>query len=159
MSGAVQVRLAGLADVPALAPLFDAYRQFYEQPADLALATRFLAERLERDESMVLIAETMLDDRTQAVGLCQCYPTFCSVIAQPILSLYDLFVTPAARGRGAARALMRAAEDHARRQGKARLDLTTARSNLPAQTLYESLGWVRDEVFLTYNRTVEAGQA
>lgn len=159
MSGAVQVRRAGLADVPALAPLFDAYRQFYEQPADLALATRFLAERLERDESMVLIAETMLDDRTQAVGLCQCYPTFCSVIAQPIFSLYDLFVTPAARGRGAARALMRAAEDHARRQGKARLDLTTARSNLPAQTLYESLGWVRDEVFLTYNRTVEAGQA
>ena len=31
-------------------------------------------------------------------------------------------------------------------------DLTTAKTNLPAQALYESMGWIRDEVFYTYNR-------
>jgi len=32
------------------------------------------------------------------------------------------------------------------------MDLTTARDNQRAQALYESLGWVRDQVFLSYNR-------
>jgi len=43
---AVRIRRAGLPDVAVLAPLFDAYRRFYEQPADLERAARFLAERL-----------------------------------------------------------------------------------------------------------------
>jgi len=34
------------------------------------------------------------------------------------------------------------------------MDLTTARSNVTAQSLYESLGWVRDDVFFAYNRRV-----
>ena len=36
------------------------------------------------------------------------------------------------------------------------MDLTTARTNLPAQALYESLGWEQDQVFLTYNRHLAA---
>jgi len=36
------------------------------------------------------------------------------------------------------------------------MDLTTARTNVVAQSLYESLGWVRDEVFLGYSRRVSA---
>jgi ribosomal protein S18 acetylase RimI-like enzyme len=40
--------------------------------------------------------------------------------------------------------------------GKVRMDLTTARSNHAAQALYESLGWVRDEVFLAYARRMPA---
>ncbi len=148
------VRQADLSDVPALAPLFDAYRQFYEQPTDLALAERFLTERLERGEAMVLIAETGEGTNRQAVGFCQCYPSFCSILAQPIFVLYDLFVAPSARGLGAARALMLRAENEARQQGKARLDLTTAHTNRPAQTLYESLGWELDTVYRAYTRTV-----
>ena len=35
-----------------------------------------------------------------------------------------------------------------------RLDLTTAKDNVAAQTLYESMGWVRDEIFYTYNKTI-----
>lgn len=51
---------------------------------------------------------------------------------------------------------MLAAEDRARTDGKARMDLTTARSNHGAQALYESLGWKRDEVFYAYSRRVTA---
>ena len=48
--------------------------------------------------------------------------------------------------------LLARAEEDARQAGFARLDLTTAKTNLPAQALYTSMGWVRDEVFYTYNR-------
>ncbi|HLO93267.1 MAG TPA: GNAT family N-acetyltransferase, partial [Burkholderiaceae bacterium] len=67
-------------------------------------------------------------------------------------SLYDLFVSPEARRLGVGRALLRAAEDLALERGVARLDLTTARSNARAQALYESEGWVLDQVFLAYQR-------
>jgi ribosomal protein S18 acetylase RimI-like enzyme len=151
------IRLAGAADVPALAPLFDAYRQFYDQPADLALATHFLQQRLARGESRLWMAcgpASVAGGAGPALGLCQCYPSFCSVLAQPIFVLYDLFVSPDARGQGVATALMSAAADLARAEGRARLDLSTARDNLAAQALYEALGWQRDEVFLTYSLTL-----
>lgn len=140
-------------DAALIAPLFDAYRQFYEQPADADAALAFITARLERGESVILLARR---PDGSALGFCQLYPSFCSVLAAPIYVLYDLFVAPDARRRGVGRALLLAAEAHARATGHARMDLTTARNNLRAQALYESLGWVRDEVFLTYARHLQA---
>ena len=81
------------------------------------------------------------------------YPTFCSVAAASIYILYDLFVLPEIRKSGAGKALLLAAEQHAAREGFARMDLTTAKTNLRAQSLYESLGWIRDEDFYTYSKS------
>jgi ribosomal protein S18 acetylase RimI-like enzyme len=147
----IRTRLASIDDLAAVAPLFDSYRQFYQQDADPALATSFIGTRLSMNESVILLAE---DEAGKAVGFCQLYPTFCSVAAARIYVLYDLFVAPSARQLGAGRALMLAAEEHARKNGVARMDLSTAKTNLPAQALYESLGWVRDEVFYVYNRKI-----
>lgn len=146
----ITIRQATASDVEAIAPLFDAYRQFYEQPAALALARSFIGARLANSESVIFVAE----GERGMVGFCQLYPTFCSVAAAPIFTLYDLFVAESARKSGAGRQLMLAAEDHARASGAVRLDLTTAKDNLRAQSLYASLGWVRDEVFFAYNKTV-----
>ncbi|WP_046985182.1 GNAT family N-acetyltransferase [Delftia tsuruhatensis] len=140
-------------DAALIAPLFDAYRQFYEQPADADAALAFITARLERGESVILLARR---PDGSALGFCQLYPSFCSVLAAPIYVLYDLFVVPDARRLGVGRALLLAAEAHARATGHARMDLTTARNNLRAQALYESLDWVRDEVFLTYARHLQA---
>ncbi len=140
-------------DAALIAPLFDAYRQFYEQPADADAALAFITARLERGESVILLARR---PDGSALGFCQLYPSFCSVLAAPIYVLYDLFVAPDARRLGVGRALLLAGEAHARATGHARMDLTTARNNLRAQALYESLGWVRDEVFLTYARHLQA---
>ncbi len=150
---AITVRTADATpqDIRAVAPLFDAYRQFYEQAPNLALAEQFIASRLANAESVILVAE---DQDHSAVGFCQLYPTFCSVDASPIYSLYDLFVTPEQRKTGTGRLLLLAAEAHARARGKSRMDLTTAKTNLPAQALYESLGWRRDQIFFAYSKQV-----
>jgi ribosomal protein S18 acetylase RimI-like enzyme len=148
---AILTRLATLADLASIAPLFNAYRQFYEQADDLDVATSFVHDRLAKAESVIILA---IDDAQKAVGFCQLYPSFCSVEVAPIYTLYDLFVMPQARRAGAAKALLQAAHQHAAKTGRVRMDLTTARKNSAAQALYESLGWVRDEVFLTYSRRI-----
>jgi len=145
----LHTRAATLADLHAIAPLFDAYRQFYAQPPDLDLATRFIRDRMQNNESVILLA---LDANAQAIGFCQLYPSFCSVEALPIYVLYDLFVAPEARRTGAGKALLLSAEQLAIANGKARMDLTTARTNTGAQAAYESLGWVRDKVFYAYSK-------
>ena len=147
----IKISTATKADVAAIAHLFDAYRQFYQYPPDLALANRYIAERIEKADSLILLVQ---DASAQALGFCQLYPTFCSLEAKPIYALYDLYVAPAARGAGIGNLLLLAAEQSAREHGMCRLDLTTAKTNLPAQAAYEALGWVRDEVYFSYSKAV-----
>jgi len=147
----IKISTATKADVAAIAHLFDAYRQFYQYPPDLALANRYIAERIEKADSLILLAQ---EASAQALGFCQLYPTFCSLEAKPIYALYDLYVAQAARGAGIGNLLLLAAEQSAREHGMCRLDLTTAKTNLPAQAAYEALGWVRDEVYFSYSKAV-----
>jgi ribosomal protein S18 acetylase RimI-like enzyme len=145
------VRYATPDDLEILVPLFDAYRVFYEQPSDFRIARNFLQERLQLRESVILAAITCSGE---AVGFVQLYPSFSSVAARRIWILNDLYVATKARGSGASRALMNAAKAHARFTGAARITLSTAITNKRAQRLYESLGYVRDEQYFTYDLTV-----
>lgn len=152
---ALHIRQATVADTDVVAPLFDAYRQFYDQTPDAALAYAFIRERLAKGESVILLAQ---DVSSTPLGFCQLYPSFCSVEAKPIYLLYDLFVAMQARRSGTGTALLKAAEDLSRAHGKARMDLTTARTNTGAQAAYESLGWVRDDVFFAYSKALAHAQ-
>jgi ribosomal protein S18 acetylase RimI-like enzyme len=49
---------------------------------------------------------------------------------------------------------MEAAEAYARAHGAARLQLQTARTNLIGQSLYESCGWKRDDLFYVYEKSL-----
>jgi ribosomal protein S18 acetylase RimI-like enzyme len=141
------IREARASDLAALATLFDLYRQFYEQAPDLERATAFLAQRVERQESVILVA---CDAKGNMRGFCQLYPSF---------TLYDLFVHPAARQGGVGRQLLAAARERAQADGKSRMDLTTAKTNHAAQALYESMGWQRDEVFFAYQLPITPAAA
>ena len=147
----VQVRQATTADVDVIAPLFDAYRQFYRRDSDLDGARAYLAERLERGESIVFLA--LLDDGTPA-GFTQLYPIFSSTSMQRVWLLNDLFVAPVARRAGVGRALLERAHAFGQETHAIRLMLQTAVDNLPAQRLYESLGWQRDNDFYVYTLAV-----
>jgi ribosomal protein S18 acetylase RimI-like enzyme len=147
----ILVRQATVHDLGTIAPLFDAYRQFYQQSADLQRARDFLAERFRHHESIIFLA---FDEGGTATGFTQLYPLFSSVRANRKYLLNDLYVVPAARRSGAARQLLTVAAQFARANGAASLSLSTAVDNLPAQKLYESLGWHRDTGFYEYNFTV-----
>lgn len=56
-----------------------------------------------------------------------------------------LGVHPEAQGRGVARRLMEACLDEARRAGKRRISLDTTEAMVPAQRLYESMGFRRGD--------------
>jgi len=144
----MRIDLATPGDLDAVAPLFDAYRQFYQCPPDAALARNFIAERLRGEDSVILLAR----EGEAAVGFVQLYPLLTSTAPRPgrLWLLNDLFVAPQARGAGVGRALLSRARAHAEATGARGLFLQTARDNLPAQRLYESLGWRRDELFLVY---------
>lgn len=146
-----KTRRANINDLERVAVLFDAYRQFYEQEPNLEFAKEFISARLNKNESIIFIVE---DEMKNALGFCQIYPSFCSVIGAPIYVLYDLFVSPNARKLGVGKMLLEQAREHAQANGIPRMDLTTAKTNFNAQSLYESLGWVRDDIFYAYNKSV-----
>ncbi|HYJ33500.1 MAG TPA: GNAT family N-acetyltransferase [Candidatus Binatia bacterium] len=134
------IRPAVLNDADTIAPLFDAYRQFYGKPSDLSQAREFIRERLERNESVILLAE---DESGRALGFVQLFPSFTSVQARRLWVLNDLYVTEEARGHGVGRALLEAAREHAVKTGAKRLTLETMEDNRKAWALYESLGYVK----------------
>jgi ribosomal protein S18 acetylase RimI-like enzyme len=144
----MQVRQAASADLDQVAPLFDAYRQFYHLPPNLPLARSFLAERLSLGDSTIYLAE----DSGTALGFVQLYPLFSSTAAVPgrLWLLNDLYVVPEARGRRVGHALMERARALGLASGARGLFLQTARDNTTAQRLYESLGYRRDDHFLVY---------
>lgn len=130
-----------------IAPLFDAYRQFYELPSNLSGATKYIFERLSKGESRIFLA---LDHSGKALGFTQLYPTFESLNMRNRWVLYDLFVEPTARKLGVARELMERAKQLAIETGAVYVELDTAKDNTKAQALYESLGYERDNLFYHY---------
>lgn len=148
MSATMNVRRADHRDIEAVSGLYDAYRQFYGMASELAQAREYVLARMENAEAVVFVAEQ--DERI--VGFTQLYPSFCSVFMEPIIVLYDLFVHPDTRQRGIGRLLLTAAAEYADAQGALRMDLKTGRTNKAAQTLYESMGWTRNDMFYDYNR-------
>jgi ribosomal protein S18 acetylase RimI-like enzyme len=135
------IRRAGPQDLEALAALFDAYRGFYGQTADLARARDWLRARMRFGESVVLVAER----DGSAVGFTQLYPMYSSVRTTRTWILNDLYVDAAARRRGVARALLDAAVAFAREDGAHGISLETARDNEPARSLYRAAGWSEDD--------------
>ena len=144
----MKIRQATTDDLSMLAPLFDAYRQFYREPPDLQLARRFLVQRLRQGESVIFLA--LDDDGSRGLGFVQLYPSFSSIAAMPTWILHDLYVDRVARRQGVARALMEAARRLATESGADGLSLSTATDNLSAQALYEGLGYERDREFIHY---------
>jgi GNAT superfamily N-acetyltransferase len=136
-------------DLGALVPLFDAYRIFYRQPSDPALARDYLAKRLGAGEYVGFLAR---DAAGKAIGFALMSQTFSSVALKRIWLLNDIFVDPQVRKSGAGAALMKAVEDFARTTGAGRLDLFTARTNATAQSVYKRAGWTEDADYLRFQK-------
>ncbi|MBM4285689.1 MAG: ribosomal-protein-alanine N-acetyltransferase [Deltaproteobacteria bacterium] len=122
------IRRARLTDVKAI---WDIERLSFPEPWSLL---SFLAE-LRNPVSTTLVAGPPPPQRWQTLG----YLIYWQVVNE--MHILNLAVHPRHRRRGLGRALLGAALDQARRNGAATAWLEVRPSNLPAQSLYASLGF------------------
>lgn len=107
------------------------------EPLPMDVRRRLPSMLLELSTSLVLLA---FDDE-QAVGAAVCFFGLSTFQARPLLNIHDLAVLPSYRGRGVGRALLQAAEDHARRKDCCKLTLEVQDDNTRAGSLYQSFGF------------------
>ena len=128
--------------------LFDLYRQFYKYESNLIQSTNYIKERIYNKESKIFIA---INNREEPVGFVQLYETFGSLDLGKIIILYDLYVEKDYRKNKVGRQLMIKSHEYAKKINAKRIQLSTATDNFIGQSLYESLGYVKDTDFYTYD--------
>ncbi|MBF9049611.1 GNAT family N-acetyltransferase [Roseobacter sp. HKCCD9010] len=90
-------------------------------------------------------------DTTMAVGLVHAIAHPHGWKAEPVTYLQDLFTTPAARGKGVARALIETVYADADAAGRPSVYWLTQIGNTPARALYDRVATPTD--FMKYQRT------
>jgi len=139
----LEVRPARPADERAWRALWDGYCEFYETevPPDVTAAT--WRRLLDPDEPVEgLVAEHGGD----VVGFVNCVLHPSTWGTAETCYLEDLFVSPAARGSGAGRALIEAVLERARSRGWDKVYWHTREDNSRARALYDSFAQADDFV-------------
>jgi len=143
---------ASSKDINSVANLFDLYRQFYSYKSDISASIDYIKERIENNESIIFIAT---NDKGNGLGFVQLYETFGSLDLGKIIVLYDLYVKEEFRKNKIGRELMLKSHEYAKEIKAKRIQLSTATNNFIGQSLYESLGYVKDIDFYTYDFEVK----
>jgi GNAT superfamily N-acetyltransferase len=153
MNTNVKIIQVTIEHLDIVAPLFDGYRQFYEQPSNISGVRAFLQERIRQDESVIFLA---INEQGCGLGFTQLYPIFTSIAMQRAWLLNDLFVAPDARRMGVAEALLLKAREFGIGSNAKYLSLETAITNADAQRAYERLDWKRDVEHYVYSLSLSA---
>ena len=135
------------ADANIIAPVFDLYRIFYKQKSNIEEASLYIKARLEANESVIFF----IKDKERCIGFTQLYPTFDSVNLRKKIVLYDLYICEDYRRKGNGKILMDAAKDYAQLNKFGSIELSTNKGNIQGQSLYEALGYIRDQEFYSYD--------
>ena len=131
--------------------LFNQYRIFYKQQPDIESAKKFIDARLNNNESVIFVA--LADDKSKPVGFTQLYPNYSSVRAIKIWTLNDLYVDSNYRKQGIGEKLIKTAMEFAKNDNANFVELSTAVDNYTAQSVYEKIGFKKQEpdtAFYTY---------
>jgi GNAT superfamily N-acetyltransferase len=139
----IRIERATGSDVPGIAPLFDAYREFFAGAADLERSSAFLAERLERDQCVVFVAR----QADRAIGFVQLYPLWSSWYCKRIWFLSDLYVAEDARKHGAGRLLVERVKVHADETDASSVMVELPLREPHLRAFYARLGFAADAVF------------
>ena len=140
----IEIRRAEENDIEVSANMFNNYRVWYHQDADLPAAQAFLTARLKNKESIIFLAFI----NGKPAGFTQLYPVFSSVRMRRAYLLNDLFVEEAARKNGVAAKLLDAAIEFGKENDAGFLMLQTSFDNKQAQALYAKAGWKKIEDYI-----------
>ena len=136
-------------DISSVLPLMRDLAVFEQYIDSFAVTETVLLEqgfKITPPNFYCLVAEL----ESQVVGVLVYYFLPFSASAKPVLYIKELFVTQAARGHGAGKALMQRAALEAREAGCSGVKWTVARWNDPAKRFYESLGAAANPVWIEY---------
>ncbi|MFY4777009.1 GNAT family N-acetyltransferase [Metabacillus sp. RGM 3146] len=147
----ITVIKAGLRELDIVTILFDEYRQFYKQPKDVTACRKFLKERLQNEDSVILLALSEINGEQSPAGFTQLYPSFTSIGLNRTWILNDLFVNESSRRMGVASSLLHAAKEYAVSLGAVRISLETQKINSNAQKLYEKHSYMKDQDHFYYS--------
>lgn len=134
-----QIRPATPADVPQILAFVRELAEFEREP-DAVLATEPMLEAAlfgPRPAAEVVIAD---DADGKAQGFALFFQNFSTWTGLPGMYLEDLYVTPAARGAGVGKALLRHLADIAVTRGYARFEWSVLDWNQPAIDFYRAMG-------------------
>ncbi len=138
---------ANSAAIDDLALMFDRYRQFYQMDSNITAAKHFISDRLSLHDSIIFMCYTA--DKAQ--GFAQIYPSFSSVAMRRTWTLNDLYVNKEERRAGVARLLLNHTLEEARQAEIFSVKLVTAKENLIAKSLYQSLGFQQNGRFDSFS--------
>jgi ribosomal protein S18 acetylase RimI-like enzyme len=136
MRGEIAIRRARPADAPALLALVAALNRDQGDPDDLLTAARLVEDVIGSATTIAMVAEA----GGALVGYATAHPTYETGHAERGLYVGDLFVAPAHRRRGVARALLAAVARAGHAQGARHLWLTAKADNAAAHAFYRRLG-------------------
>jgi ribosomal protein S18 acetylase RimI-like enzyme len=137
----IEIKRINLNEANLVVGLFNQYRIFYGKFSDLGMAKAFIDARLENNESVIFVAM----EENKPVGFTQLYPTYSSARLAKNWILNDLFVDIDYRKQGIGEALIKTATSFAKEQGSKYVQLETAIDNFTAQSLYETIGFKKQE--------------
>lgn len=146
----MDIKRITLAESGLVTGLFNKYRVFYKKESDPALAEKFIRERLANNESVIFVALETENERLVPAGFTQLYPKYSSVSATKNWILNDLYVESDYRKRGIGEALIQTAMAFAKGEGASFVQLETAVDNYTAQSLYETIGFEKQEPEVGY---------
>ncbi|HTU14604.1 MAG TPA: GNAT family N-acetyltransferase [Solirubrobacterales bacterium] len=133
----IEIKPVDDAGFDEVVPLLAAYQTFYEvEDIDEARNRRFFSRFIGDSHSGWLLGA--YDETGTLVGFGCFYRHKSSLSATNVVLMNDLYVSEAARGKGAGRALIEAGQDLARDWGASALTWSTAPDNKRAQALYDS---------------------
>ena len=139
----VEVRPARPDDERAWRVLWDGYCEFYEAEVPPEVTAATWRRLLEPEEPM----EGLVAERDgEVVGFVNCVLHLTTWGTADACYLEDLFVSPAARGSGAGRALIEAVVERAKSRGWDKVYWHTREDNSRARALYDSFTQADDFV-------------
>ena len=148
------IRPATPDDVPTIAGLIRELAEYEKLSHEVVLDENDLREHLfgQRPYAEVLMAE----DASEVVGFALFFHNYSTFLGKPGVYLEDLFVRPAARGKGHGKELLLSLAKLAVERGYGRVEWSVLDWNEPSIGFYKSLGAVPMDEWTVYRLTGDA---
>jgi GNAT superfamily N-acetyltransferase len=140
------IKQATIQDLSKLVPIFDDYREYFNQTKNPVMVEQFLFEKFEHLESVIFIAQ----QQEKVVGFAQLYPIFSSLTLQRVWLLNDFFIAEEYRGSGVGTQLFTEVKEYTLLTRSKGIELSVEHTNKKAWSFWEKQGFKMDQEFRYY---------